>query len=89
MYTAPSYTLNFCGLSFSGQYQEKLTSGESSYLGHAIESIDGQVVPSYTSASMVSQVIEKKWSDSGRVEILFCDDEGREWVRKLSKESSE
>jgi len=72
-----------------GQYQEKLTSGESSYLGHAIESIDGQVVPSYTSASMVSQVIEKKWSDSGRVEILFCDDEGREWVRKLSKESSE
>jgi len=49
----------------------------------AIESINGQFVPSYATESIVMNAINRSWHSDGRVELVFCDDEQKEWVHRL------
>lgn len=49
----------------------------------AIESINGQFVPSYASTSIVMNAMSRSWSTDKAVEIVFCDDELKDWVHKL------
>jgi len=51
--------------------------------GLAIESVDGQLVPSFASAKMVLNAITNAFTSKGRVEILFCEDELRNQLNEL------
>eukprot|EP00586_Coscinodiscus_wailesii_P010028 CAMPEP_0172514024 /NCGR_PEP_ID=MMETSP1066-20121228/257245_1 /TAXON_ID=671091 /ORGANISM="Coscinodiscus wailesii, Strain CCMP2513" /LENGTH=1453 /DNA_ID=CAMNT_0013294535 /DNA_START=42 /DNA_END=4403 /DNA_ORIENTATION=- len=54
--------------------------------GMSLETINGQIVPSYATSKMVKSVLRRSWVQEGRVEITFCDDERREWLMGLMKE---
>ena len=49
----------------------------------AIESIDGQFVPSYASKDIVMNAMRRSWAKARHVELLFCDDECKGWVKAL------
>jgi len=50
----------------------------------SFESINGQIVPSYAGVDMVKNALKRSWKDTGRMEIVFCDDERKSWVQSLS-----
>ena len=50
----------------------------------AVESVNGQFVPSYASTGIVMNAMNRSWSTNEKVEIVFCDDERKEWVHKLT-----
>lgn len=52
-------------------------------LNLAVESINGQFVPSYASTSIVMNAMKRSWSTDDTVEVVFCDDERKVWVHKL------
>lgn len=49
----------------------------------AIESIDGQSVPSYATSEIVMNAMKRNWNKNGKLEILFCNDEERRWMSSL------
>ena len=49
----------------------------------SIEKINEQIVPSYASVEMVKNALRRSWRDTGRMEIVFCDDERKSWVQSL------
>lgn len=68
-----------------GPFQDKLSpfieSKENMNL--SIESINGQVVPSYATPDMVLNAMKRSWSSDARVEVLFCHDARRDWVMNM------
>jgi hypothetical protein len=49
----------------------------------AVDSINGQFVPSYATKEMVKSAIARSWKSDQRVEIWLCDDERKQWVHSL------
>ena len=49
----------------------------------AVESINGQFVPSYASTDMVANALKRSWNSEKRVEVLFCDDELKAWLHAM------
>jgi len=54
----------------------------------AIESINGQFVPSYASKDIVMSAIRRSWRNEQRVELTFCDDELKGLVHSLVSPAS-
>ena len=53
-------------------------------LNVAIDSVNGQFVPSYATIQMVQNALKRSWnSDKQKVDLWLCDDEKRDWVRSL------
>lgn len=50
----------------------------------AIDSINGQFVPSYATKDMVMNALKRSWKNEGRVEIILCDDAKKEFVHSLN-----
>ncbi|CAB9516018.1 expressed unknown protein [Seminavis robusta] len=72
----------------SGYFQNTLSpvarrDGSSQIVKLAVESIDGQFVPTYASKDMVLNAIKRSWSKERRVEVLFSDDACKQWVHSL------
>ena len=54
------------------------------YLHVAIDSIDGQFVPSYATVQIVQNALRRSWnSEKKQVDLWLCDDEKRNWVQAL------
>lgn len=50
----------------------------------AIDSVNGQFVPSYATTQMVQNALKRSWnSDQRQVDLWLCDDEKRDWIRSL------
>jgi len=54
--------------------------------GLQIKSIDGQGVPSYATCDIVINAMKRNWKKNGKLEILFCDEQERQWLSSLEKE---
>jgi hypothetical protein len=54
----------------------------------AVDSINGQFVPSYATKEMVKSALGRSWKSEQRVEILLCDDERKQWVHSLCTNSN-
>ena len=53
-------------------------------LNVAIDSVNGQFVPSYATEQMLRNALKRSWnSDNQQVELWLCDDEKRDWIRAL------
>lgn len=50
----------------------------------SVESINGQFVPSYASTGIIMNAMNRSWKTNGKVEVVFCDDERKQWVRELT-----
>jgi len=53
------------------------------WLGMSIESIDGQVIPSYANCDMVLNVMQQSWKKHKRLEFVLCDDAHKRWLQQL------
>lgn len=51
----------------------------------AIESIDGQVVPSYASCDMIMSALKRVLSSKGETELVLCNVHRKDWVRQQCK----
>mmetsp|Transcript_10633 Transcript_10633/g.15556 ORF Transcript_10633/g.15556 Transcript_10633/m.15556 type:complete len:1439 (-) Transcript_10633:229-4545(-) len=60
-----------------------------STMGMVVEAVNGQVVPSYATCSMVTKALERSWTENGSVEILFIDDERKKWLQSFEKGKSD
>lgn len=50
----------------------------------AVDSVNGQFVPSYATTQMVHNALKRSWnSDQRQVDLWLCDDEKRDWIRSL------
>jgi hypothetical protein len=72
-----------------GFFQSKLLhrTSRGGHIRLAIDSINGQFVPTYASKDMVLNAMKRSWSKEKRVDILFCDDELKAWVHDMLNES--
>ena len=66
----------------AGVFQESLSvfADDDLRLALSIESIDGERIPSYATATMVRNALERSWKSKHRVELVLCDDEKRAWT---------
>ena len=53
-------------------------------LNIAIDSINGQFVPSYVTKDMVTKALSRSWKNDKRVEIILCDDERKQYIQSLT-----
>ena len=69
-----------------GEFQDILKAKNNNHglVNMVVESVNGQVVPSYASPSMVSNAIESAWANTDKVEILFCETDRKEWLNSIS-----
>lgn len=65
----------------------KFKDPQTNQLHLSVESVNGEFVPSFASAQMVTTAMERSWKAQDHVEILFCDDEKKEWLHSLKDES--
>lgn len=49
----------------------------------SIDAVNGEFVPSFATAQMVMNAMERSWKSQGIVEVMFCDDERKQWVQSL------
>jgi len=50
----------------------------------AIDSINGQFVPSYATKDMVMNALKRSWNNEQKVEIILCDDGRKHFVNSLT-----
>jgi hypothetical protein len=67
------------------RYKDHATTnnGKNTTMCLAVDSINGQFVPSYATKEMVKSAIARSWKSEQRVEIWLCDDERKQWVHSL------
>jgi hypothetical protein len=46
----------------------------------AVESINGQFVPSYSSKEIVQNALKRSWATADTTSLILCDDEQKEWL---------
>lgn len=66
---------------------QSLTNGlkdsQTKLLHLSIESVNGEFVPPFATTQMVKSAMDRSWKSENRVEILFCDDERKNWIHTL------
>ena len=75
----------FCPLFRKGPIQRILLANKDRrrWQGMSIESIDGQVIPSYANCDMVLNVMQQSWKKHKRLEFVLCDDAHKRWLQQL------
>lgn len=66
-----------------GKFQKAMTSPDdhaNDYIGMSVESVNGQIVPSFATPNMITNAIRKSWANNGKIEFLFCDVKRRKWL---------
>ena len=72
-----------------GPFQAKtkrLKDPQTNELHLSIDAINGEFVPSFATPQMVTSAMERSWKAQKHVNILFCDDERKEWLHSLQDE---
>jgi len=71
-----------------GIFQRQLKDVKKSIIGSFIESIDGEVIPSYVTPQIIINAINRRWTTNGQVEITFCNEKHRDAVRNLCNKNA-
>ena len=71
-------------LGVPGIFQRTFAACTRSTLPLSIESVGGEIVPSYASVEMVRNALKRKWNSEKALEMVLCDDELKDWVHKNS-----
>ena len=66
-----------------GIFQRTMKAADLPFIGCVLESLDGEVVPSYANSQLIVNAMSRRWAANGKVEITFCNEKHRDSVRKL------
>ena len=69
-----------------GHFQKMLDSSKD-WLGMAVESIDGQIVPTFATPKMITSALRRSWKTNEKMEIMFCNDTQRDRLKGLVDEN--
>lgn len=64
-------------------YVKKFVDRQTNQLHLVVDAVNGEFVPSFASAQMVKNAMERSWKSQNCVEVLFCDDERKQWTQLL------
>ena len=67
-----------------GQVQQQMKAAKRSFIGCRLESVDGEVVPSYVNSQLILNAMTRRWAANGRVELRFCDDKHKDALQKVT-----
>ena len=67
-----------------GQIQQQMKTTKRSFIGCRLESVDGEVIPSYVNSHLILNAMTRRWAANGRVELTFCDDKHKERLLKVT-----
>jgi hypothetical protein len=77
--------INFCIL---GLFQQQSRANVNSLLPRgsvSIQSVNGQQVPSYATADLVQNAMNRLWRSDGKLEVVVCDDARELIIDSMSK----
>jgi hypothetical protein len=57
-----------------GPFQKQIKESMQPIIGCKLESVDGEVLPSYANPQLIVSAMKRRWDTNGRVELLFCDE---------------
>lgn len=66
-----------------GPFQRQMRESKQPFVGCKLESVDGEVVPSYVNSQLIVNAMKRRWAANGRVEIVFCDDRQKDALRDI------
>ncbi|KAL9186078.1 hypothetical protein ACHAXT_005316 [Thalassiosira profunda] len=66
-----------------GQFQRQMRASKQPFTGCKLESVDGEVVPSYANSQLIVNAMKRRWTSNGRVELTFCNERQRDALHKL------
>ena len=66
-----------------GPFQRQMRESKQPFVGCKLESVDGEVVPSYVNSQLIINAMKRRWAANGRVEIVFCDDRQKDALRDI------
>ena len=52
----------------------------------AIDSVNGQFVPTYATKDMVRNAIQRSWKADSRLELWLCDDVNKHWIHAVAEQ---
>lgn len=61
-----------------GPFQQQMVESKQPFVGCKLQSVDGEVVPSYANSQLIVSVMKRRWAANGRVELIFCDEKQRD-----------
>lgn len=62
----------------AGSFQREMKASGQSFLGCELESLDGEVVPSYANAQLIVSAMNRRWASNGQLELTFCNERQRD-----------
>ena len=68
-----------------GPFQRRIIDGMRSkkYLGLIIESINGEVIPSYATCDLVMNVMKRRWAAEKKIDLLLCNSRKKKMTDEL------
>lgn len=66
-----------------GSFQRQMKATKLPLTGCVLESVDGEVVPSYAKSQLIVNAMNRRWTSNRRVELTFCNRRHKEAVHKL------
>ena len=67
-----------------GQVKRQIKATTKSLIGCRLESVDGEVVPTYVNSQLILNAMTRRWTANGRLELTFCDDRHKEALQKVT-----
>ena len=61
-----------------GPFTKQIKESMQPIVGCKLESVDGEVLPSYANPQLIISAMKRRWDTNGRVELLFCDERQKE-----------
>jgi len=68
----------------AGSFQREMKASKQPFIGCTLETLDGEVVPSYANATLIVNAMKRRWAAGGQLELTFCDDRQRDALRNIS-----
>ena len=66
-----------------GPFRRQMKASKHSLIGCRLESVDGEVMPSYVNSQLIVNAMKRRWAANGRVELVFCNERQRDVLQKL------
>ncbi len=72
-----------------GTFQRHMRESKQPLVGCKLESVDGEIVPSYVNPQLMVNAMNRRWAANGRVELVFCDEKQKDAIQEMIKSDGE
>lgn len=66
-----------------GLFQRQMKASKRPFVGCRLESVDGEIVPSYVNTQLIINAMNRRWAANGKVELTFCNEKHQNDLWKI------